>query len=132
MPENFRLLSDIADFLIFFSNVCSSQSLFCTHAVRFWRSCQKTLFAINHENFLLLSGNELIFFHRKFSHEIFPLACKVQFWQLSRNFYSEFLESFNEFPHVKIQGFSKIFSSWNDPLDTKKAVLTQRAENVLP
>ena len=74
----------------------------------------------------------VFFFHRKFSHEIFPLACKVQFWQLSRKFYVEFLESFSEFPHVNKQGFSKNFSSWNDPLDTRNAVLTNRAENVLP
>ena len=74
----------------------------------------------------------VVFFHRKFSHKNFPLACKRQFWQLSRNFYDEFLESFSELPHVNKQGFSKNFSSWNDPLDTKKAVLTKRAENVLP
>ena len=111
-------------FFKFFSKVFSSQSLFCTHAVRFWRSCQKTLFAINHENFRLLSGNELSFFQRKFSHEVFPLACKRQFWQLSRNFYFDFLESFTELPHVKKQGFTKNFSPWNVPLDTKNAVLT--------
>ena len=115
------LLSQIFQF---FSNVFSSQSLFWTRAVRFWRSCHKTLSAINHENFRLVSGNELFFFHRIFSHEIFPLACKVQFWELSRNFYVEFLESFTELPHVKKQGFAKNFSSWNVPLDTKNAVLT--------
>ena len=115
------LLSQIFQF---FSNVFSSQSLFWTRAVRFWRSCHKTLFAINHENFRLVSGNELFFFHRIFSHEIFPLACKVQFWELSRNFYVEFLESFTELPLVKKQGFAKNFSSWNVPLDTKNAVLT--------
>ena len=73
-----------------------------------------------------------VFFHRKFSNANFPLACKVQFWQLSRIFYVEVLESFSEFLHVNKQGFSKNFSSWNDPLDTKNAVLTNRAENVLP
>ena len=100
------LLSQIFQF---FSNVFSSQSLFWTRAVRFWRSCHKTLFAINHENFRLVSGNELFFFHRIFSHEIFPLACKVQFWELSRNFYVEFLESFTELPHKKNKVLQKTF-----------------------
>ena len=55
------------------------------------------------------------FFHRKFSHEIFPLACKRQFWQLSRNFYVEFLESFSDFPHVKKTRFFKklFFMEWS-------------------
>ena len=41
----------------FYSDVLSSQSLFWTRAVRFWSSCQKTFFAIDHENFRLVSGN---------------------------------------------------------------------------
>ena len=51
----------------------------------------------------------VVFFHRKFSNEIFPLACKVQFWELSRNFYVEFLESFTELPHKKNKVLQKTF-----------------------
>ena len=51
----------------------------------------------------------VFFFIGNFLMKFFPLACKVQFWQLSRNFYVEFLESFTELPHVKKQGFAKSF-----------------------
>ena len=49
---------------------------FLTRADRFWSSCHKTLFAINHENFRLVSGNELFFFHRKFLMKFFPWLVK--------------------------------------------------------
>ena len=74
----------------------------------------------------------VVLFHRKFSHENFPLACKVQFWQLSRNIYVEFLESFSEFPHVNKQGFSKNFCSWKWSTGHKECSSNNRAENFLP
>ena len=127
--ENFRLLSAIADFSIF------SKVFF--HI--FFDTCWSVLKFLS-KNFLRYKPRKrppsvrkrVVFFHRKFSHEIIPLACKVQFWQLSGNFYFEFLESFTELPHVKKQGFSKKIFSMECSTGHKKCSSDNCAENVLP
>ena len=55
---------------IFFTN------FFWKRAVRFWRCCQNTLFAINHENYRLVSGKKLFFFIGNFLMKFFPWHVK--------------------------------------------------------